>query len=318
MAQPIVVPGAGEPEEMPQLFHHWKALVEADEIMASGPVTRTTALSQAQGATLPNFELQAFKTKLEGRGGVYKCAGCLDWVNPMASATVGVDIDVDRLLKRVNRQCPTGDPVLSVEGIEIVIPVRDLDWHPSVEWGSLPFVSAEEDVVFVWGCMARACQASADIRKWRAKQRRDMNYKFKKLDAEESKKSYSQVASDYREKTMDSAEKKVWNTQQRVQYVILERSNLKAKAANTPGKGVQKQQISISMLHQHLSKNWMADSSDKFTTTFLPAAVRIGEEFLPVPECASALRQFQVGFANYLTGPMASIYTLLEFVKGFF
>lgn len=68
---------------------------------------RINALSQAQGATLPNFDADVYESVPNQLRGVMRCAGCLDWVYPTMSATVGVDVDVYKVIRRVNRESPT-------------------------------------------------------------------------------------------------------------------------------------------------------------------------------------------------------------------
>ena len=93
---------------------------------------------------------------------------------------------------------------------------------------------------------------------------------------------------------------------QKVQYVMLEKSNMKMRLKKTT--------ISVETLRSFLSEEYLAERSEKFTSTFISAAVRVGEEMLPIAGCVAALREFHFLSVDYLTRPMASVYTVLEVV----
>ena len=125
---------------------------------------------QSQGATLPHFDMDEFRRKMSSPGGVYKVTGTLDWTNPLSSSLSGdVELDLKKLEHKIQRESPNGLPPNQVGAMdwEIVAPITDPNADPV--FGSLPYISPEEDPLQVWGSMARSVElkvAESERRIW--------------------------------------------------------------------------------------------------------------------------------------------------------
>ena len=67
-------------------------------------------------------------------GDIYKVTGTFDWVNSFAGATSdSVGLDLYKLQLRIESNCPGGQPPTELMfPFEIVVPVRDVTWQPTI------------------------------------------------------------------------------------------------------------------------------------------------------------------------------------------
>ena len=151
-----------------QMFMDWKKKVDSDHMLSIQ--NKMAPLTQSQGATLPHFDMDEFRRKMSSPGGVYKVIGTLDWINPLSSSLSGdVELDLKKLEHKIQRESPNGLPPNQVGAMdwEMVVPITDPNADPV--FGSLPYISPEEDPLQVWGSMARSVElkvAESERRIW--------------------------------------------------------------------------------------------------------------------------------------------------------